>query len=121
MTIHGVNRLLLITFVILCVFFEFGGRAMAEIFNTNRWMAYDRVDGRDESRQQMLGDLTGRHLKVGMLRDEVRRLLGPPDTEFGRNRWRYDLGRSAFGVDFDYLVIDFGRDETVTALSIARS
>jgi hypothetical protein len=63
-------------------------------------------------RGQMAGDLLRFHLRPGMPRAAVVRLLGPPDlkdrTEGGEEVYRYDLGAcSGFQVDTDYLDVVF--------------
>lgn len=66
-------------------------------FNPNLW----KDDFEGETRTFMLGDLENEHLKKGMTKDEVIKLLGEPDGRHpdGENyTWEkelgYDLGNS---------------------------
>jgi hypothetical protein len=60
------------------------------------------------------------HLKPGMSRDEVLALLGPAESENG-GTLTYDLGASPYGIDFDYLVIEFDAKGRLTRHYITRS
>lgn len=75
-----------------------------------------------EARWRMHEDLLANHLRVGMSRAEVARLLGPP------TRWdnvhegfsEYDLGpnHSLFPIDDDWLVINFDNKGVVSDVVI---
>jgi len=74
-------------------------------FDAARWQAQRGSEARDNPRAGMLGDVM-RLLKPSMTREAVRALLGAPESERD-GRWSYDLGASPYGVDYEYLVIEF--------------
>jgi hypothetical protein len=99
-----------------------------------RTSAFDRAEWRDEGisrlatvwngghtrRQEMVDDLIGKYLHVGMPMNEVLWLIGDPDKSpyFAPGEWTYCLGaeRNLFGGDNEWLAIDFderGRVERV--------
>lgn len=69
----------------------------------------------------MIDDLFSKFLKVGMPSGAVIALLGNPEARFGEKRWRYELGPSVFGVDFEYLMIEFDAWTRVSKFYIQRS
>jgi hypothetical protein len=82
--------------------------APAQAFNTSEWRAWG--DGRwcepDSPRLLMVEDLQTNHLKLGMKRVAVMRLLGPQDYNWGPNSIEYGLGGS---IDCEFLYLDFDR------------
>jgi hypothetical protein len=87
-------------------------------FDSDRWKALRNSDARENPRARMLGDLKDR-LRQGMTRDEVVALLGEPETKEGV-RFVYAIGTSAFGVDYEYFVVEFDVDGKLTRHSITR-
>jgi hypothetical protein len=97
-------------------------------FDRDAWInreVYDLGEGTEDTGQMsslkrgmMLSDLCNNHLRKGMPKAEVRRLLGDPEfkggeddiahSELPANQWTYDLGAwSGFRVDGDFLTIVF--------------
>jgi hypothetical protein len=97
-------------------------------FDQKAWLereVYDLGSGIQGSsslkRGMMLQDLCNNHLRKGMHKEEVRKLLGTPENQgkgpgFGlehlpANQWTYDLGSwSGFRVDGDFLTIIFDKE-----------
>lgn len=86
-------------------------------FDAELWQAQRGSNERRNPRAGMVGDLLREHLRVGMSRAEVLRLLGEPDY---RDRLSdvYELGVSPVGVDDEYLVVDYDDTGRVKHLSI---
>jgi hypothetical protein len=87
-------------------------------FDSDRWKALRHSTARENPRAGMIGDLQ-KQLRLGMTPDEVVGLLGQPDTTEG-NRYVYRIGTSAFGVDYEYFVVEFGADGKLVRHSIMR-
>jgi len=87
-------------------------------FDANRWKALRSSTARENPRAGMIGALKDR-LRAGMTRDEVVALLGEPETKDGP-RYVYAIGTSAFGVDYEYFVVEFDADGKVTRHMITR-
>jgi hypothetical protein len=84
-------------------------------FDTALWKAqHGRDEALENPRTSMVGPLIEDRLKAGMSRAEVLELLGPP--EFQRNDSDYyTLGRSPYGVDYEYLVVHYVQDKMTLA------
>ncbi len=91
-----------------------------DAFDAELWQAQRGKDERHNPRGGMVVDLLQTHLRVGMSRTEVRRLLGEPDQRHGSSDV-YELGVSPYGIDFEYLLIDYDSAGQVTQLGISRS
>jgi hypothetical protein len=69
-------------------------------------------------RQEMVDDLLANPLKLGMHKNEVEQLIGPPDRHPRSHTgdWNYRLGaeRNMFSADSEWLVIDFDADGRVS-------
>lgn len=73
----------------------------------------------DNLRSGMISDLQAGKLRVGMTREEVHALLGPPELpEPGQDGW--GLGLAPFGADFEYYVIRYGPDGRVVGFGLVR-
>jgi hypothetical protein len=84
-----------------------GTMAMDSNFSSQRWRDEGtRNDERSKVRYAMLESLERDHLRPGMMRDAVRKLLGPPDAGTVVSD-EYDLGRSPVGVTYEAYVIDY--------------
>jgi hypothetical protein len=89
-------------------------------FDSERWKAQRNSAARENPRAGMLGNLKDR-LRPGMTRDEVVALLGEPEAkEKEDTRYVYDLGASAFGVDYEYYVVEFDADGKVVRHAMTR-
>jgi hypothetical protein len=62
----------------------------------------------------MVGALIQDRLKAGMSRAEVLELLGPAEFQRNDNDY-YTLGRSPYGVDYEYLVVHYVQDKMTLA------
>jgi outer membrane protein assembly factor BamE (lipoprotein component of BamABCDE complex) len=90
-------------------------------FDSNQWKALQNSTARDNPRAGMISDLQKRVLRTGMTRAELIALLGEPDlTESEGNRYVYEIGTSAFGVDYEYFVIEFDSAGKLLRHSIRR-
>jgi len=67
---------------------------------------------KENPRGAMAPELLSGRLAAGMPRDEVRRLLGPPEHEDGLTDV-YELGRSSWGVSFEQLAVEYDGGELV--------
>jgi outer membrane protein assembly factor BamE (lipoprotein component of BamABCDE complex) len=81
-------------------------------FNSTVWINQPDLDGRDTRRSHMVGDLIQNHLRRGMPRQQVRQLLGKPDStsQYDRENHRdvYGLGHIGhFGIDPSILVLQY--------------
>lgn len=87
--------------LVLDVSDPFGGRE----FDRHVWLTHPECDP-DNPRARMYADLAKNHLRPGMTREAVQVLLGEPDTAEGD----WPLGfASGFGVDCDFLHVEFDR------------
>lgn len=91
-----------------------------EVYDMGRGVE-DRGQMSSLKRGMMLQDLCNNHLRKGMHKEEIRRLLGTPENQgngpgFGHdglpaNQWTYDLGSwSGFRMDGDFLTIVFDNE-----------
>jgi hypothetical protein len=80
-------------------------------FNRERWRAQHNSDALMDRnpRGNMASELIMEHLPQGMAREQVRALLGPPEFVDGGVEV-YELGRSAYGVDYEQLAIVYADD-----------
>jgi hypothetical protein len=90
----------------------FAGPLSAEQgFDSDHWKAQYDVDDRDNPRAGMVTALE-RLLTPGMSRDAVLDLLGRPESQ-DVNQFRYSIGVSPYGIDYEYFVVEFDRDGLV--------
>jgi hypothetical protein len=87
-------------------------------FDSDQWKAQRFSTARDNPRSHMVGQLKD-VLRPGMTKPEVVELLGEPETKDAK-RYTYALGTSAFGVDYEYLVVEFDDNERVVRHMITR-
>jgi hypothetical protein len=96
-------------------------------FDSRGWIAAGEPGpGPGSVRQRMVDDLLGSHLRVGMTREEVVALIGPPDdTPYFRD---YDMvyylalerpEKSFLGIDREWLVIKLDGAGRVTEARLA--
>src|SRR5687767_1815960 len=76
------------------------------------WRENPNPFGIDNRRSRMLGDLMRNHLRVGMRREQVRTLLGPPDAQSEVDRENnidsYNLGHiGPMGIDPSILQLKY--------------
>ena len=85
------------------------------------WLTADNTKAK-YARGPMAEDLRQNHLKVGMLRKDVRHLLGEPDN--GRDEERQNVDRYYLGIwgymswEGDYLLIYYNKAGRVTSSEI---
>lgn len=89
-------------------------------FDAEQWKAQRGSSARNNPRIGMVAELQRKHLREGMTREEVQRLLGEPDQRRGTSEV-YELGQSPVGVSYEYFVIDYDGAGKVTQLRITRS
>ena len=69
-------------------------------FNQKAWI--ENPWSKDKNvRIEMSEDLLVNHLKIGMTRQQVRKLLGEPDSVDSYNNYDYYLGEYTFLIGFD--------------------
>jgi outer membrane protein assembly factor BamE (lipoprotein component of BamABCDE complex) len=88
-------------------------------FDSEQWKAHRGSTARNNPRMGMVVELQRKHLRPGMSRDEVQRLLGEPDDRQGDNEV-YELGASPIGVSYEYFIVDYDSAGKVTQLRISR-
>jgi hypothetical protein len=92
----------------------------ASEFSVQRWQAErGHVDERTSPRAAMLEALEREHLRRGMPREEVRQLLGEPDSATAAAD-EYDLGGSPVGVTLESYVIAYDAQGRVTTFGLRR-
>lgn len=70
-------------------------------------------------RPGMIADLEAGKLRVGMTREEVHALLGPPGSSRpGYDSW--ELGIGAFAMDSEAYVVRYGPDGRVTGFGLVQ-
>src|SRR5262249_51200547 len=87
-------------------------------FDSDKWKALRSSTARNNPRAGMVSDLQPQ-LRPGMTRDEVVTLLGEPEVKEGA-RYVYSIGTSAFGVDYEYFVVEFDADGKLLRHMITR-
>jgi hypothetical protein len=76
-------------------------------FDTAVWKAeHGKDEALENPRASMVGALIENRLKADMSRAEVLELLGPPEFQRNDNDY-YTLGRSPYGIDYEYLVVHY--------------
>lgn len=85
-------------------------------FDAERWRAQHDTEALMERnpRGDMAAELMAEHLPAGRSREEVQALLGPPEFVDG-DADVYELGRSAYGVDYEQLAITYAAGRLVGA------
>ncbi|XXF76260.1 hypothetical protein P2318_24820 [Myxococcaceae bacterium GXIMD 01537] len=89
-------------------------------FDAEQWKAQRGGVESNNPRLGMVAELKRKHLREGMTREEVQRLLGEPDQRRGTSEV-YELGQSPVGVSYEYFVIDYDGAGKVTQVRISRS
>ena len=80
-------------------------------FDSEIWKAQAGIDQDSENpRSGMVSTLIDEVLKPGMARNEVEKLLGVADYVQDGDGW-YVLGRSPYGVDYEYFVVHYKDDK----------
>jgi hypothetical protein len=90
----------------------------ANSFDTSKWKALRNSKERDNPRSRMVGELK-QQLRQGMTQNDVVALLGEPEIKEG-TRYIYAIGASAFGVDYEYFVVEFDASGKLLRHSITR-
>jgi hypothetical protein len=81
-------------------------------FNSQVWITQPDLGGKDTRRSKMVSDLMRNHLRLGTSRQQVRQLLGKPDSmsqdDAENNRDVYGLGHiGPFGIDPSILILQY--------------
>lgn len=83
-------------------------------FDQKVWLENAGNETKNNPRAGMISELIDTVLKKGMSKDEVTALLGPPDSNRDQLEL-YDIGRSPWGIDLEYLAIDYDENSLVKA------
>lgn len=93
---------------------------MSRDFDSRLWQGQRGSNALDNPRVTLVIPLERQHLKPGLPRTEVIKLLGEPDRQLP-NSDHYKLGASPVGVDFETYVIDYDDQGRVLRYGIRRS
>ena len=88
-------------------------------FDAEQWKALRGSTARNNPRVGMVVELQEKHLRQGMSREEVQKLLGEPDQRRDTSEV-YELGASPFGPSYEYFVIDYDGAGKVTQFHVTR-
>jgi hypothetical protein len=89
-------------------------------FDAARWQSgRGRAEDPQNPRSGMIGALESDHLRKGMARDAVRKLLGEPDAASVTTD-EYDLGRSQVGVTFETYLVQYDSRGFVESFALRR-
>ena len=80
-------------------------------FDEETWHAYHNILDPDNPRGNMADDLRKNHLRRGMAKEEVIKLLGEPESEKSSQVFQYNLGMWS-GIRFDYDTLDIYFDSS---------
>lgn len=89
-------------------------------FDTSGWQAERGNATGANARGAMVATLDEAGVRVGASRDQIRAILGEPDST-GPRADIYFLGRSATGPSFDTYRIDYDAGGTVTRTAVIRN
>lgn len=94
-------------------------------FESSVWKVSPSKFSWESTRLRMVDDLLARGVLTGKTKAEVAELLGAADDTpyfHAANRFVFHLGqeRHPFGIDSEWLLIDFGEDGRVTQARLAR-
>ena len=92
--------------IIIALFLALGIRYVYwHSFSERKWTNHP------EKRAKMTGDLLHDYNLIGMSKEQILRLLGPDNNDYGyfnqENRWVYYLGSERTIIDSEWLLIDF--------------
>ncbi len=88
-------------------------------FDRELWLSYDKSSD-PRIRAHMYDDLRKNHLKIGMSRKEVLKLLGKPALDHSGILY-YDLGPDAIGIDTDRLVIELDESGRIKRVGLTQT
>jgi hypothetical protein len=97
-----------------------GACGAADGFDAQRWAAERGNLDRPSVRAGMVGELREKHLRPGMARSDVRRLLGEPDVSAEQTDTWY-LGRSRVGPSFERWQVTFDAQDRLLTIQLSRS
>jgi hypothetical protein len=99
-----------------CPYDPFDNRA----FNRSVWLAQANSPNPKNPRARMVSDIERHYIKPGISQQQVIELLGKPDfNKQQENVYGYILGAwSAFGVDYNWLVVHFDSNSLVTETDV---
>jgi hypothetical protein len=107
--------------VLIAIAFPAAAYWKAHRFDRTRWLAGCDSDARDCARAEMLSDLLGSRLRLGMRRQQVRALLGNPDSSSQCDRVNrrdvYGLGLVGWSA-IDPSVLEFQYDQAGRLVSM---
>jgi len=89
-------------------------------FDSAAWKHAGDLDAEQESvRRELAGQLDRCGFIDGASKERVRRLLGEPSPEDERS-WMYYVGETAWGIDSDWLFVEFSRKSRVEGVGVAQ-
>jgi hypothetical protein len=91
----------------------------AGAFDAETWRAQRGSTDHRNPRHAMLAEVRKRVLRPGMARAEVQAVLGAPERGDARSD-RYALGASLYGIDHEYLIIEYDTGGHLAATRIVR-
>jgi len=78
-------------------------------FESSAWINWDDTESTQKMRWNMINDLTNNYKLIGMQKDEVKKLLGTPSSEY-KNKISYYLGMTGRGINTGSLSLKFKDD-----------
>ncbi|MFP2906158.1 hypothetical protein ACLESD_14055 [Pyxidicoccus sp. 3LFB2] len=94
--------------------------SQAGAFDSEQWKAQRGSSADKNPRVGMVVELKQKHLREGMTREDVQKMLGEPDQRRGTSEV-YELGVSPVGVSYEYFVIDYDGHGKVMRFRVTRS
>lgn len=91
-------------------------------FDSVAWKRVSTLDTDGESeRRRLAGELQRCRFLQGASKGRVRRLLGPRSKEVEETRsWEYYVGETDWGIDSDWLFIEFSRKDRVKFVEVGQ-
>lgn len=93
---------------------------MSDKFDSDLWQAQHNSTATDNPRVGQIESLQRDHMRIGMSRQEVLRLLGEPEAATP-DMDRYALGVAPLGVDNETYVIRYDQQGNVASFRVVRN
>lgn len=102
----------ILTSLIIYFFISFSNDSFGdEIFNRKLWVEHQTQQG--FPRLEMIDDLTKNHIKIGMKKSEVIKLLGKPDSVVNPFHLAYYLAPNSISVGSGNLHLIFDKEQAL--------
>ena len=115
---HGWRTIFLVvavTFLFLAWFVS--DQPRGEKFEADKWKSWKETEFSLSGRLDMVDDLQRNYSLLGMSKNQVFDLLGPPDT-VADSEHSYYLGMARKGINTGQLRLTFGDDRAVSEVSV---